>query len=75
MNVEEKNINCDAVAFNFKKSAQMDKYQQTEPSLTNLSFKNALARGVAHAYNPSNPSVQETPTGGSVQVQGQLATQ
>lgn len=75
--MEEKNINCDAVAFNFKKSAQMDKYQQTEPSLTNLSFKNALARGVAHAYNPSNPRrhLQETPTGGSVQVQGQLATQ
>lgn len=52
----------------------MDKHQQTEPSLTNLSFKNALARGVARAYNPSNPSVQETPTGRSVQVQGQLAT-
>lgn len=50
----------------------MDKYQQTEPSLTNLSFKNALAGGVAHVYNPS---VQETHTGGSVQVQGQLATQ
>lgn len=33
----------------------MDKHQQTEPSLTNLSFKDALARGVAHAYNPSNP--------------------
>lgn len=56
--MEEKNINCDAVAFNFKKSAQMDKHQQTEPSLTNLSFKNVLARGVAHAYN------QETHTEG-----------
>lgn len=31
----------------------MDKHQQTEPSLINLSFKNAIARGVAHAYNPS----------------------
>lgn len=29
----------------------MDKYQQTEPYLINLSFKNAIARGVAHAYN------------------------
>lgn len=44
----------------------MDKYQQKEPSLTSLSFKNALARGVWPM--PIIP-------GESLQVQGLLATQ
>lgn len=44
----------------------MDKYQQIEPSLISLSFKNALARGVAHAYNPRRIITSSRPAGNTV---------